>query len=225
MLTLPRAVGALVLVKAVDVAVRGAGRLPGPLWALALAGLVAGGLALLAGRDRTGWALVLASGLAVAVDAPLELRRQHLVLLLGVALVGVVARDDGERLLLLRAQLSALYGVAALAKLNESFLGGDVLAAAVVRVPTPPLPLLLAAGAGLVALEVALAVAPWRPRRRRPGLALAVAFHTATLVLVSDAPLVALRLLVFGGLAVAVHATSAGALRPASAPRARVVTG
>lgn len=130
MLTADRLLGALVVLKAVDVVARGPEALPGRLWATVLLVWTGAGLALLSGRpglSRAGWAAVVVAGAGLAVDLPLELRRQHLVLLIGVALAAVVARDRAERLLLWRVQLLGLYGTAALAKLNESFLGGDVL--------------------------------------------------------------------------------------------------
>ncbi len=229
MLTADRIGGALVLLKAVDVAVRGPVELPGGLWLAVLALWVAGGLALLTSQGgftgrRVAWGAVLVAGAGLAVDYPLELRRQHLVLLMGVALAALVARDVDERLLLWRMQLTALYGVAAVAKVNESFLGGDVLARAVVAaplwsalLPPPPTLLLIAAGFGLIASEAALAVTPWVRRLRRPGTVLAVCLHGAALVVVSPEPMVALRLVVFGGTAVLLHAVSAGLL-PAAQP-------
>ncbi len=216
MLTADRVVGALVLLKTADVGLRGPGALPAPLWAVAVLGLAAGGVCLLAGpagRVR-GWVLVLLAAGAVAVDAPLELRRQHLVLLLGTALAAVVAQDGQERLLLWRVQLSALYGVAALAKVNETFLGGDVLALALAQGPLSlrlPTPLLLGLGVLVVALEALLAVAPWVVRLRLPALGLGAALHVGALALAGDV-LVGLRLVFFGGLAVALLAASAGLL-------------
>jgi hypothetical protein len=199
-LTAGRVLGALVLVKAVDLALSGG-------HPAALVVLVAGGALLL--RDReAGWPLVLVGGLALLALAPVELRRQHLVLLVGVALVATVTRDDGERLLLWRTQLSALYGFAAAAKLNEAFLSGTVLAEAV-AVPLP-LPALVAAGIGLVVGEVLLAVTPWVPSLRRPGTVVAAALHGLALLVVAGGPLVTLRLVVFGGAAVLLHAVSAG---------------
>lgn len=230
MLSADRVAGALVLVKAVDVAARGPFALPTPLWATVLAVWVAGGLALLTGprsraASRACWGAVLLAGAGFAVDYPLDLRRQHLVLLLAVALGALVARDDAERLLLWRVELSTLYGVAALAKVNESFLGGDVLARGVVAAPLwsallpPPAPLLLVlAGLALLATEAALAVTPWLPRLRRPGTVAAACFHAAAVPLVATTPLVGLRLVVFGGTAVLLHAVSAGLLRVGSAP-------
>jgi len=67
-------------------------------------------------------------------------------------------------------------------------------------------------------VEVSLAVAPWVARLRRPGTALAVAFHSATLMLVTNDPLVGLRLVVFGGTAVLLHAASASLLKSDAAP-------
>lgn len=229
MLTADRVGGALVLLKAVDVAVRGPVELPGALWAGVLSLWAAAGLALLMGRGglaggRIAWGVVLLAGAGLAADYPLELRRQHLVLLMGVALAAAVARDVDERLLLWRWQISTLYGIATLAKLNESFLGGDVLARAVVAaplwsavLPPPPTLLLLAAGIGLVASEAALAVTPWVRRLRRPGTVLAVCLHGVALV-VSPEPLVALRLVVFGGTLILLHAASAQLVPAATGP-------
>lgn len=222
MLSADRIAGALILVKAVDVALRGPAELPALAWTAVLALWVAGGFALLAGQVRFAatrlcWAAVLVAGAGLAVDYPLDLRRQHLVLLMGVALGALVARDVAERLLLWRVQLTALYGVAALAKVNESFLGGDVLARGVVAAPlwssllSPPPPVLLVlAGVGLIATEALLAVTPWVARLRRPGTVLAACLHSVALLLASTSPLVALRLVVFGGTAVLLHAASAG---------------
>ena len=220
MLSAARVVGALVLVKAVDVALRGPSALPLAAWAAVLALWVAAGLALLARRDRRlAWAALVVAGAGFAVDLPLELRRQHLVLLMGVALAAAVARDRDERLLLWRLQLSTLYGFAVLAKLNESFLGGDVVAVATLLGPlgpsaVPPPAVLVAVSVALLAVEVLLAVAPWVPRLRRPGTVVAAALHTVGLVVASASALVGLRLLVFGGAAVALHAASAGLVAP-----------
>jgi hypothetical protein len=223
-LTLPRVVGALAVLKAADVALRG------PLTttsALAAAVLAAGGAALVAGRGRAAWAVVLAGAVLSVVDLPFDLVRQHVVLLGLVALVLIVARDDGERLLLLRVQVSALYGVAALAKLNEPYLAGTVIGAAVADAPSGtgavgvlPLPVLVVGSLGLIAAEVLLAVTPWLPRLHTAGLLTAVGFHISAVPLAGHEPLVALRLLVFGGLSLALVAAVTGRL-PLAAGRAR----
>ena len=220
MLTADRVVGALVLVKAVDVVARGPVELPGPLWLAVLALWLLGGLALVAARGpaaaRTGWVAVALGGSGLAVDLPLELWRQHLVLLVAVAIAALVATNLTERLLLWRMQLSVLYGVTAIAKVNESFLGGDVLFGAVVAaplwssaLPPPPTALLIGAGVALIATELVLAVTPWVARLRRPGTLVAACLHAAAIPLVSTDPLLALRLVVFGGTAVLLHAASA----------------
>lgn len=227
MLSADRVLGALVLLKAVDVALRGPAALGTAGWAVVLLLWVAAGAGLLSGRvgprgSHGCWVLVLLAGAAIAYDYPLELRRHHLVLLMAIALGALVARTEGERLLLWRVQLTALYGAAALAKVNESFLGGDVLARGVVAaplwsslLPPPPLALLLLAGIALITTEALLAVTPWVPRLRVAGTALAAGFHLTALLLASTGPLVALRLVVFGGAAVLLHAASAGLLAPA----------
>lgn len=223
MLTAQRALGAIVLVKAVDLAERGATDLPGALWLLALLVWVVGGLALLAAPGRLPWALVAASGAALALDSPVDLRRQHLVLLIGLAVAAAVAADDRERLLLWRTQLTALYGFAVLAKLNESFLAGNVLARDVVDaplwsglLPTPGPWVLVAASAALVLAELSLGVALWVPRLHRAGLVLAVLLHGGALLLVPTSALVALRLVVFGGAAVVAYAACTRPAAPAS---------
>lgn len=205
MLTGPRLLGGLVLLKTVDVLARGPVT-AAPLWAVGAVLLAAAGGALLAGCDRAGWVLVVAGAVVTSVDAPVELRRQHLVLLALVAVAALVSRTAHERQLLWSVQLSALYGVAALAKLNEPYLSGTVLAAALREAPfgagllgVPPLPVVLAASAGLVLTEVLLALTPWVPRLRRAGLATGALFHAAAVPMAGHEPLVALRLVVFGG--------------------------
>lgn len=218
MLTAGRIVGALVLLKDVDVVARGPAQQP-VAWALAVGLLAAGGGLLVAGRERPAWALVLGGCLAAAVDLPAELIWQHTVLLALVALTAAVSRDDAERLLLWRVQVSALYGVAALAKLNEPYLAGTVLGAAGQDAPLgtglltlPPLAVLVAASVGLVAVELVLAAAPWVPRLAAPALVLAAAFHVAAVPLAGASPAVALRLVVFGGTSVVLLAAATGRL-------------
>lgn len=205
MLTVARLTGLIVLVKALDVVLRGPETVAG---AVGLAVWLTGGVLLLG--ERHGWPCVLLGGVLLAYDAPIELWRQHLVLLVGIALVATVTRDDGERLLLWRTQLSALYGIAALAKLNEAYLSGTVLSEALV-VPLP-LPAVVAASLALIGTELLLATTPWVPRLRRPGTAVAAALHGLALLVVAGGPLVTLRLLVFGSAAVLLHAACAGVL-------------
>lgn len=224
MLSAQRLLGVIVLIKSVDLLQRGPMNLAGPVWALVLAGWVLGGLALAAAPSRAWWALIALSGAALCYDSPLELRRQHMVLLIGLALAAVLASGAGERTLLWRTQLTALYGFAVLAKLNESFLAGNVLARDIIDGPvwsgflgTPGPWLLIAASVAVVATELALAVALWVPRLHRIGLGLAVLVHGGALLLLTTSPLVALRLVVFGGAAVITYAACTWAPRPAPA--------
>lgn len=220
MLTADRLLGSLVVLKAVDVLARGPQALPGPVWAVVMVVWVGAGLVLVGGRpglSRSAWTAVVVTGVALAVDLPLELRRQHLVLLVGVGLAAVVARDDRERALLWRVQLLALYGVAALAKLNESFLGGDVLALTVAGGPlgalgAPPTAALVVAGVVLVVVEGALACALWVRRLGRQVTVLAATLHVGALPVAGASALVSLRLVVFGGTAVVLCAACAGLL-------------
>lgn len=205
-----RVLGALVLLKALDGLQRGPGVLGAPGWALALLLLAGGGAALAVRPSRGAWAVVLAGVVVTAVDAPVDLRRQHLVLLGAAALGAVVATQDAERLLLWRALVSVLYGTAALAKLNETFLGGDVLAVALREGPfpvAPPTTVLVLGGLLVLAAEAALAAAPWV--RWSGALPIAVVLHAGALVALSGTPLVGLRLLFFGGVSVVLVAVSA----------------
>lgn len=218
MLTAGRALGLVALLEAVDVGERGPST---PLWGPALAVWVVAAVLLLRTPSRTAWSLLAIGGAGLLVDAPIELRRQHLVLLVGLAVAAAVARDDGERRLLWRSQLTVLYAVAALAKLNESFLGGDVIGLALRDGPLgvlPPPAVLVGLGVALVVAEASLAVL----LRVSPGWAvmLAAALHSTALVAATDL-LVGLRLVVFGAAAVVACAAVVPARhdgRPATRP-------
>jgi hypothetical protein len=202
-----------VLLKAADHALRGGG----PLWAVGLAAWTAAGLLLVAGRDRRAlWLALALGGAALCAEATVELRWQHTVLLVGVALGAAVARDAPERLLLWRVQVSVLYGAAALAKLNLSFLGGGTLAVSLPLLPPPGV--LVAASVATVLVEAVLAVSPWVPRLRTPALLIGVLLHGSALLLAPDGR-VALRLVFFGGTAVVLLAVSAGRLAPVDSGR------
>ena len=227
MLSADRLVGGLVLLKTLDLAVRGPA--DGPvLWTVATGLLALGGLLLVLDRTRAGWPVVLAGCIAVVVEQPLELRLQHTVLLAWASLGAVVARDAAERLLLWRVLVSTLYGGAALAKLNESYLGGDALALALTGapfgtglLPLPPPALLVPMALGLVAIEVLLATTAWVPRIARAGLAIAAVFHVLAVPLVGVEPLVAARLVVFGGTSYVLLAACTGRLSLSMSPLLR----
>ena len=218
MLTADRLIGGIVLLKAVDVTVRGPSGATG-LWAIAAGVLAVGGALLIADRPRAGWLVALAGCAAIVVEQPLELRLQHTVLLAWAALGAYVARGEAERLLLWRVLVSTLYGVAALAKVNESYLSGDALALALSGapfgtglVPLPPPALLVSLAVALVAVEILLAAIPWVSRLAGPGFACAVVFHLLAVPLAGVEPLVALRLVVFGGTSLVLLAACTGRL-------------
>jgi len=103
----------------------------------------------------------------------------------------------------------------ALAVAAGTLVLGGIAALGLRRLPTLRAQL---AGLALLATEAALAVTPWVPRLRRPGTVAAACFHAAAVPLVATTPLVGLRLVIFGGTAVLLHAVSAGMLRVGSAP-------
>lgn len=197
-----RVLGALVVLKAIDTLLRGPGQLGAAGWTVALLLFTGGGVALLVLPSRPAWAAVVAGGLLTAADAPIDLQRQHLVLLLLAGLGAVVARTPDERGLLWRVLVTVLYATAALAKTSETFLGGDVLAVALRDGPLPvelPVRVLVALGVVTIGVEAVLAAAPWSVRAGRVALPLAAALHGSALLLLPSDPLVALRLLFFGG--------------------------
>ena len=146
------------------------------------------------------WARAAAAGIVV-VGALLLLDRvisNHLYLIM---LVGILLSvSDSERhfafrprgagpvrawtLFLLGAQLSIVYGFAALAKLNASWLSGHALSAFLAQaiLPVPDVGVLFPIVAVMVVLvEIGLAAAPWSARLRKPAFAVAVIVHMGML--------------------------------------------
>jgi hypothetical protein len=76
-----------------------------------------------------------------------------------------------------------VYAFAGLAKLNGSFLSGDVLEARG-REPLSSVgePVLVAAAIGTVCVELFLAVGLWSPRLQRVAIPLGIGFHLAIVV-------------------------------------------
>ncbi|MFQ5968412.1 MAG: HTTM domain-containing protein, partial [Acidimicrobiia bacterium] len=96
-------------------------------------------------------------------------------------------------ILLMKAQISIVYGFAALTKLNAGFLGGGVLAAQLGTgfVPVPDglrVPVVMMTLAGLVVvLEAFLALGLWSRRYRPAALVLGLAFHVSIVLLMDPA--------------------------------------
>lgn len=91
----------------------------------------------------------------------------------------------GWPLALMRIQVSVVYGYAGLAKVNEQFFSGEVLAHYMDRAVLPfvsglaasPLLVLMALSLSVVALELYIAAAVWSRRLRPSAFALAVPLH------------------------------------------------
>lgn len=184
--------------------------------------VVAGAAFALGWRTRpAGGALCLA--LLYTLLADRHLYSNHLYLLLTVttlltladsgAALSLDARRTGGRaripawpVLLLKIQLSVVYGFAALAKLNLPYLSGGVLNAYLGRkalLPFPDAARTVAVMAALawtsIALELFLAAGFWSRRRRRAAVLAGIAFHaTAVLLLPAAAELVVFAIVMFG---------------------------
>jgi hypothetical protein len=122
----------------------------------------------------------------------------HLWFLLLVALTFVIFTDVAQQRLVVRCQLSILYGFAAIAKVHGGWLSGEALAGHGTRLPE-----LLTAPAAVLALsfEAVVAGALWWRRARSLVLALAAPMHLG-MWLSMDYPLLwSGGLLIFNGLA------------------------
>jgi predicted DCC family thiol-disulfide oxidoreductase YuxK len=172
----------------------------GMAWALIGLWIVSGAAFLIGWRTRLA-GVVLAATLAAVLLLDQQLYSNHLylmVLLVGLltvadagAAISLDARRVGTReqvatwpVVLVRLQVSIVYGFAALAKLNLTFLSGSVIAASLRRegllaVPDgwrsaePMLVLALLA----ICLEAFVAVALWSPRWRSTGFVAGLALH------------------------------------------------
>lgn len=195
-------------------------------------GWLLGGTAFTAGLATPVSGLVLASSQLALLLADQQAYSNHLYLgLLAVGLLTVARaggrysldalmfggrlRSPGWAVLQLRVLVSVIYGFGALAKLNASFLYGDVLArttdfeslAGIVGRRVAWMAVIVGT-VGTVAAEGALAVWPWFASRRRIAFLLAVALHTGMVLLMQD--WLRLQLVVFAllmvGLLVTFHA-------------------
>jgi len=172
----------------------------GLAWALIALWFVSGVAFLIGLRTRLA-GIVLAATLALVLLLDQQLYSNHLYLmvlvvgLLTVADAGAAISLDALRTKaqedvlawptwLLRAQVSIVYGFAALAKLNLTLLSGSVIAASLRRSGPLALPdawrsaepmMLLAILA--ICMEAFVAVALWSPRWRPAGLVAGLALH------------------------------------------------
>ncbi|GJG86420.1 hypothetical protein tb265_16010 [Gemmatimonadetes bacterium T265] len=166
-----------------------------------------------------GWhARAAGVGLALVMSGVLLLDEQtysnhlYLAVLVVVLLVWADAtarRNPAVPVLLLRTQVSLVYGWTAVAKLNATFLSGAAVFAALpwaVRTPllarglAAPVAMLLAVTT--VVLELWIAVSLWRPGARRDACVAGVALHAGMVALLAVGGRVALTgfaLLMFAG--------------------------
>jgi hypothetical protein len=124
----------------------------------------------------------------------------HLWFLFWVALTVTIFGAVDQQRLVLRCQLSIVYGFAALAKMNPLWLSGESLASHGVRLPEA---LIGPAAVATVALEATLAWALWIPRWRILALAAAAPMHLSFWLMMEyplrwSGGLLIFNLLVFG---------------------------
>ena len=116
----------------------------------------------------------------------------HVVWLAWLALTFVIFGDRAQQRLVVRAQLSILYGFGALAKLNPEWLSGEALVAREAAVGWP-----VVAAWVTMAVEAVLAVALWAPRWRRWWLPVALVAHTAFVLGLEDSTPLRVGLVIF----------------------------
>jgi hypothetical protein len=181
--------------KALEIAVLGS-----PLAALPMA--IAAGVGLW--RPRWG------AGLLALVLLPIILTGaafgqpavNHLTWVFWIAFIVASFPNEGQQRLVLRWALSIMYGFAALAKLWPEFLDGSTMATRTWIGPIAPTWILVASSWLTLIVEVLLAIGIWR--RERVYLWLAVALHTSFLFFTVTDPWRIGRLVIFGGLSIAV---------------------
>ncbi len=126
----------------------------------------------------------------------------HTTLLFWAALTVAFFDEDAQQRLVLRCQLSILYGFATVAKLWPTWLSGEVLAVNTWIGPYLSRPLLMALAWGTILVESTLAVAVWG--KRSVWLWLAVVTHVLILALsIRSLATSLVQLTLFNGLAVA----------------------
>jgi hypothetical protein len=172
-------------------------------WVVLGAPLLIGGLLVTTGSLRPGAGVIAAAALVVNLTPAY---RNHLNLLMWVALTLLLFGDEEQRRLVLRCQLTLLYGFAAAAKLWPDWLSGEALLEYTWVAPLLADPAVVAIAWTTIAVEALLAVAVWSPRRL--GVTLAAALHLAFLFFTHSEPVDVGRIAVFGVLSLAVWLTA-----------------
>lgn len=145
-------------------------------------------------HERVGAGAIAIVNLAALIG---PLYSHNGTLLFWVAMTLATFRHPAQRRTVLRAQLSILYGAAALAKFNTEWLSGRVLKDVGALVPMPG-----AAAVVTVLVELFLAVALWSPKLRWPVPAVALAIHVVFVALLPGPWSWIIGLIVFNVLAV-----------------------
>ena len=177
----------------------------GPAWAPVVSfSMVVLALAIIVGWQTRIVLAGLAANLAFLLALDQQLFRNDLYLLFleccllclagsGAALSLDVWRGGGRDfvarwpVLLLKIQLSVVYASTAIAKINPSFLSGDVLQASL-RFAEIPQRLAIALSLASIGAECFLAVALWFRVARRPGMLVGFLLHSSFVVLLEWGP-------------------------------------
>lgn len=163
-------------------------------------------------RPRAGMAVVAAGALVVNLT---PVYRNHLALLMWVALALALFSDDHATRIALRCQLTLMYGFAALAKLWPDWLSGEALGVRTWVGAIMPEGLLVTVAWVTVIVEAGLAVAVWS--RHQAWFLLAAGTHLSFLAFTYLHPWGVGRLAVFGALSLATWLFAARAFSPARA--------
>jgi uncharacterized membrane protein YphA (DoxX/SURF4 family) len=180
----------------------------GPWWRIGGPLLI--GALLVQLRPRLGY-LVIAVGVALILSTPAY--RNHLHLLMLVALTLALFDDETTERWVLRWQLSVMYGFAATAKLNPEWLSGESLEGRTWVGELLPSALVIAVAVVTIIVEAGLAIGVWT--RWRGWLAIAALTHAAFLLFTETDPWDRGRLLVFSALALATWLRAGAAVDPA----------
>ena len=168
-------------------------------WPVIGAPLVLGAVTVFLGYRRHGAALI---AVAALVSNLTPAYRNHLNLLMWVALTLAIFDDEEQQRFVLRCQLSILYGFAAIAKVWPDWLSGEAFIARTWTGPLLPEPLVLTVVWVTILIEALLAVTVWR--RWGGWFALALVTHVAFVVFIHNELIDVLRLVVFSTLTISV---------------------
>lgn len=209
-----RGFGLILLLKAVDLATRLEPILgPGLLILYIGPWIIASILLVLKRVERFACSAIVMLVAAALIKVGQPIYNQHFYLIASIALL-IAIFGGTDRMIALKAQLSIMYGFAALAKINADFLSGGVIESVVLeryfwdRIlgdPQAPRFLVLSMTFGGIATEAWLAVGFWFKKTKWLTLVLGLSFQLVLLLFFSTSMLHLLRLAVFGLLAILLY--------------------